>query len=130
MESSSNERKIVMALEAFEKDPKLTIRAASRIYEVPRTTLMERRAGKNMQILNKTFNIINEKIHVITNDDTKIFNNQLKMETNKKRIQNKCYEMELEQQFDYTKTHQDQTHFNYYQRIPRTFCIHGKKIIE
>ena len=66
MESSSNERKIVMALKAFKKNPKLTIRAASRIYEILRTTLMERRAGKqsrnNILINSKKLTNLKKKV--------------------------------------------------------------------
>ena len=46
MELGSNERKIITALQALKQDPKLIIRAASRIYEIPRTTLIHRRDGK------------------------------------------------------------------------------------
>ena len=49
MESNSNERKIIMALEAFKKNPKLTIRAARKIYEILHTTLMKQHAGKQSQ---------------------------------------------------------------------------------
>ena len=54
-----------MALEAFKKNPKLTIRAASRIYEVLHTTLMEQRAGKqsqnNIPINSKKFTNLEKK---------------------------------------------------------------------
>ena len=49
MESSSNERKIIMALKTFKKNPKLTIRAANKIYEILHTTLMEQHIGKQSQ---------------------------------------------------------------------------------
>ena len=49
MESSSNEKKIVMALEAFKKNLKLTIQAASKIYEIFHMTLMEQHTGKQLQ---------------------------------------------------------------------------------
>ena len=66
MESSSNEKKIVMALEAFKKNPKLTIRAANRIYEVLHTTLMEQHAGKQLQnnipINSKKFTNLKKKV--------------------------------------------------------------------
>ncbi len=45
MESSSNESRILLAIKALQKDQKLTIRAAARIYQVSHTTLIRRRAG-------------------------------------------------------------------------------------
>ena len=39
------EAKVVLALEALEKDSKLSLRAAAKIYSVPYTTLYRRRAG-------------------------------------------------------------------------------------
>jgi hypothetical protein len=44
MESSSNENRILLAIKALQKDQKLTIRAAARIYQVSHTTLIRRRA--------------------------------------------------------------------------------------
>ena len=46
MESSSIESRIILALEAFRKDPKLSIRSLASIYNVPRTTLQHRIAGR------------------------------------------------------------------------------------
>jgi hypothetical protein len=46
MESTSNESRIILAIEALKNDPKLTERAAAGIYKVPRATLADRRAGK------------------------------------------------------------------------------------
>ncbi|KFY79193.1 hypothetical protein V499_01785 [Pseudogymnoascus sp. VKM F-103] len=46
MESTSNESRIILAIEALKNDPKLTERAAASIYNVPRTTLADRRARK------------------------------------------------------------------------------------
>ena len=46
MESTSNESRIILAIEALKNDPKLTERATASIYNVPRTTLADRRAGK------------------------------------------------------------------------------------
>ena len=46
MESSSNESRILLALEAFKKDPNLSIRSLASIYKVPRTTLRHRMTGK------------------------------------------------------------------------------------
>ena len=67
MESSSNERKIVIALETFKKNPKLTIQAASKIYEVLCTTLMKQRAGKQSQnnILINSKKLINLKKKIV-----------------------------------------------------------------
>ena len=66
MESSSNEKKIVMAFEAFKKNPKLTIWAASRIYKIPCTTLMEWHIGKqsqnNISINSKKFTNLKKKV--------------------------------------------------------------------
>jgi hypothetical protein len=45
MESFSTEARLVLALEALNKDPKLTQRRAAKIYNVPRTTLNRRRVG-------------------------------------------------------------------------------------
>lgn len=45
MSSSSNESRIILAIEAIKKDPKLSVRKAASIYKVPRTTLRDRRAG-------------------------------------------------------------------------------------
>ena len=49
MESSSNEKKIVMAFETFKKNPKLTIWTANKIYEILHTTLMKWHTGKQSQ---------------------------------------------------------------------------------
>ena len=66
MESSSNERKIVMAFEAFKKNPKLIIQAANRIYEVFCMTLMEQCVGKqlrnNIPINSKKFINLEKKV--------------------------------------------------------------------
>jgi hypothetical protein len=45
MESSSKESRMILALEAMKNNPYLTIRAAAKLYEVPRTTLQIRCAG-------------------------------------------------------------------------------------
>ena len=45
MPSTSNEAKIILALQALEKDEKLSVRAAAKIYGVARKTLGRRRAG-------------------------------------------------------------------------------------
>jgi hypothetical protein len=45
MESSSKESRMILALEAMKNNPYLTIRAAAKLYEVPRTTLQTRCAG-------------------------------------------------------------------------------------
>ena len=76
MESSSNERKIVMALKIFKKNPKLTIQAASKIYEIFHTTLMERHAGKQLRnnILINSKKFINLKKKVIFDCIIKLIN--------------------------------------------------------
>ena len=50
MESSSNERRIILALQAIKRDPKLSVRAAAKIYNIPQTTLRDRRAGKRSRL--------------------------------------------------------------------------------
>jgi hypothetical protein len=49
MEPPTKESRIVLALEALKKDPKLSVRRAATIYEIPRTSLQNRRAGKQPQ---------------------------------------------------------------------------------
>ena len=49
MESSSNESRTILALQALKNDPSLTVKKASEIYNVPRTTLRRRLAGKPAQ---------------------------------------------------------------------------------
>lgn len=46
MESSSNESRIILALEALKRDPKLSIRTTAKIYNIPYTTLRYRRVGR------------------------------------------------------------------------------------
>ena len=46
MASISNEAKIILAIEAIEKTPKLSIRAAAKIYNVADRTIRRRLAGK------------------------------------------------------------------------------------
>jgi helix-turn-helix, Psq domain len=46
MDSPPVESRIIMALKAMENDPELSLRGAATIYNVPRTTLSDRRAGK------------------------------------------------------------------------------------
>lgn len=43
MVSTSNEANVILAIQALEKDPKLSVRAAARTYNVSRTTLERRR---------------------------------------------------------------------------------------
>ncbi|KAK1837465.1 putative transposase [Colletotrichum chrysophilum] len=45
MSSSSNESRIILAIEAIKKDPKLSVRKAASIYKVLRTILRNQRAG-------------------------------------------------------------------------------------
>ncbi|OHW89500.1 putative transposase, partial [Colletotrichum incanum] len=46
MQSTSIESRIILALQAIEKDPKMSVRKAAFIFEVPRTSLRHRRAGR------------------------------------------------------------------------------------
>ena len=46
MSSIPVEAKVILALEALENDPKLSLKAAARLYSVPYTTLHRRRASK------------------------------------------------------------------------------------
>jgi hypothetical protein len=46
MESLSNECRIILAIQALQKDPKLTVRKAAQIYGVSRMTITRRRAKK------------------------------------------------------------------------------------
>jgi hypothetical protein len=43
------EAKVVLVLEALEKDSKLSLRAVAKIYSVPYTTLYRRRAGRPLR---------------------------------------------------------------------------------
>ena len=45
MPSTSNEARVILALEAIRNDEKLSLRAAAKVYSVPYTTLYHRRAG-------------------------------------------------------------------------------------
>ena len=46
METSSMESRIILALQAFQKTPKLSLRKAAILYNIPASTLCDRRAGK------------------------------------------------------------------------------------
>ena len=46
MDSLPTESRIILALEALKKDPKLSLRRAATIYNVPPMTLSDRRAGR------------------------------------------------------------------------------------
>ena len=46
MDSLPAESRMILALRAMEKDPKLSLRSAATIYKVPPMTLSDRRAGK------------------------------------------------------------------------------------
>lgn len=46
MESSSTESRIILAIQALKKDPKLKVRKAATLYNVPEATLRHRRAGR------------------------------------------------------------------------------------
>ena len=45
MEPLPKESRIILALEALKKDPKLSVRKAAALYEIPETSLRHRRAG-------------------------------------------------------------------------------------
>ena len=45
MNDSSNERQLFLAQQAMQQDPKLSIRAAAKIFKVPRSTLGTRLNG-------------------------------------------------------------------------------------
>jgi DNA-binding Lrp family transcriptional regulator len=49
MESSSNESRTILALQALKNDPKLSVRMAAQIYKVSRTTLTRRYNGNPSQ---------------------------------------------------------------------------------
>ena len=49
MESLPKESRIILALEALKKDPKLSVRKVATLYEIPRSSLRRRRAGKQPQ---------------------------------------------------------------------------------
>ena len=46
MESLPKESRMVLALEALKKDPKLSVRKAATLYKIPKSSLRARRAGK------------------------------------------------------------------------------------
>lgn len=46
MSSISYEARVILALEALEKDPNLTLRATAKIYNISYTTLSRRRGGQ------------------------------------------------------------------------------------
>jgi hypothetical protein len=46
MESTSTESRVILAIQALENNPSLTTRRAVEIYNCPRTTLRDRRAGR------------------------------------------------------------------------------------
>jgi len=46
MPRSSNEARVILALEALQRDKKLSLRAAAKLYNVSTSTLGDRRAGR------------------------------------------------------------------------------------
>jgi hypothetical protein len=50
METPSNERFIILALQALKNDPRLSVRKAAKIYKVSPTTLARRRKGKPSRV--------------------------------------------------------------------------------
>jgi hypothetical protein len=49
MPPSSKEGRVILALDALKRDEKLSLRAAAKLYNVPATTLFDRRAGRPAQ---------------------------------------------------------------------------------
>ena len=49
MPSTSKEARVILALEAIEDNPKIGIRAAAKLYNVPASTLCRRRSGQPAQ---------------------------------------------------------------------------------
>ena len=47
MGTPSNESHIILALQALENDPRLSVRKAAKLYNVSRTTLTRRQNGKH-----------------------------------------------------------------------------------
>jgi len=45
MDSNSTESRLILALQAIEKDPSLSVKRAAQIYNIPCRTLGTRRAG-------------------------------------------------------------------------------------
>ena len=64
MENSLKEAGIILALEALQKDPKLSVRQAASIYSVPRTTLQARRDGRT----SRRDSIVNSKLLTISEE--------------------------------------------------------------
>ena len=46
MESLPKESRMILALEALKKDPTLSVRKAATTYDIPESSLRDRRAGK------------------------------------------------------------------------------------
>ena len=46
MNPNSTESRLILALQAIKSNPDLSVRRAAQIYNVPRRTLVDRRAGK------------------------------------------------------------------------------------
>jgi hypothetical protein len=61
MTKPSYEANILLAIQAIKRDPKLSIRAAAKLYNIPRTTLMDRRAGRTARRDTRSKSIILEK---------------------------------------------------------------------
>ena len=61
MTKPSYEANILLAIQAIKRDPKLSIRAAAKLYNIPRTTLMDRRAGRTVRHDTRSKSIILKK---------------------------------------------------------------------
>ena len=46
MPATLKEARVILALEALQNDEKLSLRAAAKLYNVPQSTLRDRRAGR------------------------------------------------------------------------------------
>lgn len=83
MESSLKESRIILALKALEKDLKLSVRAAAKIYDVPRSTLQTRRDGvksrRDISVNSKKLTDLEEKVLLerIVDLDTRGFSPRL-----------------------------------------------------
>jgi DNA-binding Lrp family transcriptional regulator len=47
MESKDTEAKMILALQALEKDPKQSVRSIAKVYDIARTTLRDRLNGRS-----------------------------------------------------------------------------------
>ena len=76
MQSSSNENRIIMALQAINQDLKLSIKHTSQIYEILRTTLINRRDSiqSKCNISSKSKNLTDLKKKIILKHTINLIN--------------------------------------------------------